>query len=456
MERDRSWRVRRAVAEGLKRLPPQQARPLALRLLQDISPLVQEAVVESIAAWPPEVSVPVWCRALESNVYSVRAAARERLHKYIPAARAFSLTASLEQRRRLARELLQKWQTDHHRKEGKKTPADRDVGQALPGPVPDAVGQRLAALLQRDPGAHIASHDHATWLAALQEHRDVLPLWLEQQLLAGRDIQAALRGEVLEILGGPFRVLARWERASVSERRLLARQLRSLAATKRLGPVVHYVLADRLRREKDPLVWQAALQALGHEESTWAIQIARLGTQHADPEVRRQACLYLRDHPRPEHYPWLAERGQDDQTPVVLAAAEALGRCEHPQAPKALQRLLLAPQGSVQVAAARALARHHPEAGRRALERLCWHRQWQVRRQAALALAELGHRESVPVLLRLLDDVPAVRQAALQGLPRCSQLTPALQVQQQGTAALVHWWKQSLGTATASSPAGSL
>ncbi|GEM_PF-5878320 len=443
-EQDRSWRVRRSVAGQLGRLPPRQARPMALRLLEDPSPLVQLAVVEAIAAWPPPWSVPVWCQGLQSDVYSTRAAAKEHLARHIPAAKHFPLGAPQPHRRRLAQELLQKWLAEHRdlrtAEESGQTPATAETEQPLPEPV----ARRLADLFRQARHGFTSAEEKAAWRAALLEHRQMLPQWLEQQLLVGQNVEAMLDQELLLALGGAYRLLAQWGQASPPERRTLARELRSLATQGRLGPVVHSLLARHVDQEQDPLVWQAVLQALAGEESAWAVQIARVGIAHADPEVRRQACLYLRDHPQPEHFPWLAQRAHDAHVPVVLAAIEALGRCDHPEATAVLKHLLLNPEGAVQVAAAAALARHDPEQGRRALERLCWHPQWQVRRQAAVALAQQQQRESVPVLLHLLDDVAPVRQAALQGLSRCSGLTPPQEVQLQGTPALVRWWKQQL------------
>ncbi len=454
--RDRSWRVRQAVARQLKRLPPQSARPLALRLLQDASAVVQKSAVEALAAWPPQWSVPLWCHALNSSAYATRAAAKEQLSRHLKAAAEFPLSAPPQRRRRLAQELLQTWLAETHRRSSlPPAPGTATPGKNAETPLPASVAQELASLLRQAQLARHTANQNTSWRAAMLKHRQALPRWLEQQLLAGTDVQAVLDDELLEGLGGMYRLLARWREASAPQRRALARQLRLHATRRRLGPLVHYLLWQRLAGEQDPLVWQAVLQALAGEESLWAVQLARLGTTHADPEVRRQACLYLRDHPQADHFPWLVPRTEDAQTPVVLAATEALGRCGHPQAEAVLKRLLLASQGNVQAAAAEALAKHNPEQGRRALERLCWHRQWQVRRRAAESLGRLAHPGSTPVLLRLLDDVPEVRQAALQALARSSGLTPPQHVRQRGAEALAQWWRQRLEkaeTGAASAP----
>ncbi len=445
-ERDSSWRVRRQVARSLSRLPPAEAQPLARRLLEDESPLVQQAVVQAAAAWPERWCVPLWFQALESSVYGTRARAKELLARRVPQAAPFPLTAPLSQRREHARRLLQQWASERNIPAAGAVSSDVPRPEASPQAIPETVSRRLAELLQQARQAGRAPEQKGTWRRAMLEHRDVLPQWLEEQLLQGTDIDPVLDEQMLYALGGPYRLLGRWADASPGERRALAAQLRKLATQRRLGPLVHYVLAARLRGEQDPVVWRNVLRAIQAEESNWAIQIARLGVSHPDPEVRRRACVYLGEHPRPEHYAWLVERVDDAHTPVVLAAVEALGRSGHPEALQVLKRMLLAPESQVQVAAAEALAQLQPETGRRALERLCWHRQWEVRRRAAVALGHLGHRESVPVLLHLLDDVPEVRQAALAALPRCSGLEPPPSLRKKPPSELAAWWKQQFGS----------
>jgi len=130
------------------------------------------------------------------------------------------------------------------------------------------------------------------------------------------------------------------------------------------------------------------------------------------------ACRYLEDHAAPRHAsalePLLAAREAD----VVKAAAAALGQTNSREAVPPLMLSLTSSDKTVRIAAAQALAQLGISNGPAALERLSFDPDASVRRLAAQTMGELTDPLFATALVRLLDDEPSVRSAALAALPK--------------------------------------
>jgi HEAT repeat protein len=352
---DKSWRVRRVVAAALVRESNRGSFSLAEQLVADGNLDVARQTIDSVALWPLEQAGPVLLKAMGGLSYTPRKLAAAQLAARWPPAAKFQTDAPADERVLLLAELERQWKT-----------------------------QFAAAALQRQPGSPAAPNSP------------------EQGAEIARELAA----------------VERLKTDDVRERRAAAEALRDEFGARPLSEPAIARLADVMTRESDPLVWTSIFELLAGDAREPSIRLAYGALGHPSPEVRRRACEHLAAHPDARHGPLLLMSLADLNPAVVAAAVKALGRLNSLDDTKPLARLLAAPDHELRVEAAKALAHLGAEAGIAALERLTYDADPKVRRAAAVAMGEVPDASFLPELIRLLDDRPEVRRAALVSLPR--------------------------------------
>jgi len=169
--------------------------------------------------------------------------------------------------------------------------------------------------------------------------------------------------------------------------------------------------------EPDPLVWQAVFTTIHGDDSEPSIRLARAALSHESPDVRRRACEHLAAHPAPAHEPVLLPALEDPTDSVRAAAVTALVAGQSLDNPEPLERLAAHGNGRLRVQAAVALCRLGDPAGPPALDRLSHSDDPNERRWVAEAMGTVPDPSFAAALIRMLDDRPSVRQAALASLP---------------------------------------
>jgi HEAT repeat protein len=354
---DRSWRVRAAVARELGRYPDQDGTSAALLLVGDPSAIVQGEVVAAVREWPLTQSGPVLLKAMESTGYETRHAAARRLARAWAAAGEYPVDGPAERRKQVLADLVRQF--------------EREFPPAEPSPA--------------------AVHDPSVVPAAAVEH------------VAGSSQIDARTEERLERLAS----------FDVSIRRKAANEL---AVGPPPGPAATSRLADLILKEPDPLVWQSVLAAVHRDPGEASTRLAYAALGHPSAEVRRRACEHLAAHPSPSRAAVLVPSLEDPIDAVRLAAVEALAAAGRLDDAEPLKRLLASSNAELRLAAAEALCRVQNQAGPAALERLSLSDDPAERRRAAEAMGRIGDPSLAGALVRLLDDRPNVRTAALESL----------------------------------------
>jgi HEAT repeat protein len=185
-----------------------------------------------------------------------------------------------------------------------------------------------------------------------------------------------------------------------------------------LSQLALHRLASLVASETDVAVWRSVLQLVDGCDAEPAIRITHVAASQQSPDVRRRACEAMASQQRVEHAEVLVQLLDDADAAVVRAAVKAVGHCGPVDDVAPLKRLLLSPDNALRIDAATSLARLGSASGTAALDRLSYDADQSVRQQVATALGELGDRANLPVLIRLLDDRPGVRRAALESLPK--------------------------------------
>lgn len=408
--KDKSWRVRLAVADALRHYPTRGGTAAARMLLNDASPAVQERVVAAMEAWGLPEAGPVLLEAMGKLVVATRkTAARQLATRWQPAAE-FSPDGAPERRAQLIESLRQRFRDQF----GVETGLVRASG--VPAVTPETLA-RVEQLLQT-----LAVDDKATREAAVRDLTALGPtviqalqhLGIERRLL----LPEAVYAQVLPAVSPTFAVLERLRYQDVVLRRRAAAELTALTADRPLSHLALERLASIVVREPDALVWQGLLTAVSRDSREPATRLACVAIGHQSPEVRRRACEYLAAHPSPGHVPVLLPALEDPSEVVILAAARALGFAGRADDLGPLQRLLLATNESIRLEAAVALTRLNHPSGPAALERLAYAQDPVVRREVAVTMGHMPDPAFAPTLIRLLDDQQAVRRAALQALPK--------------------------------------
>lgn len=362
---DRSWRVRLAVARALRRYPNRPGIALAHRMLNDPSAGVQQEVVKAVVDWPIALAGPLLLEAMDCSSYSTRRTASQELSARWSPANEFLIDGPPERRAEILAQLQQRFR--------------EEIGPTEITLVSAAVAGNESSC---QPASYIAPAD---------------------ALAQGKAVLAALD---------------RLEAEDVLIRRRAARELAEQAGRQPLGQAALARLASLMAQETDPLVWQDVLNAIASEPRESATQLAYAALRHASPEVRRRGCQHLTAHPDARHTPALLRALADEDVQVAGAAARALGALERLDEIEPLKRLLVHRNELLRLEVAAALTRLKDPAGPTALERLTYSSDPAVRRQLAVVLGEVGGPESLSLLIRLLDDRPDVRRAALESLPK--------------------------------------
>jgi HEAT repeat protein len=226
----------------------------------------------------------------------------------------------------------------------------------------------------------------------------------------------AIYREVLPLYGSAFAALDAMDSIDVLERRRAAGRLAGLAAGRPLGRLAVFRLAQLAVAEPDALVWQGVLTAVSGDGSEPSIRLAYSAISHPSAEVRRRACEHLAAHPDAGHAKVLVPALEDESEAVASAAAAALGAAGQMDDTEPLRQLLRRDSEPLRLVTAMVLWRLRDPAGSAELERLAYSSDAKVRCQTARAMGETAEPGFVPVLIRLLDDRPAVCQAALEAL----------------------------------------
>jgi len=414
---DKSWLVRKVVAESLAKLAKDESSwarhaQLAEQLLADSSVQVQDAAVAAVLTWPLERSGPVLLSALERGGYKTRKAAAEYLSRVWPAAEAFPLNGDKERRAEILTSLVTKWNEEHPRSE--LAPATTVAAEAHVRLGPEQLRQLDDLLLAlSNPDATAAERNQAS---------GVLRSW-GADLLAVLDLRSAetplpplVYHEVLPNLHPIFESLDRLNSNQLAERRAAAAAIVQACARAPLAPLALARLQELMRGEHDAIVWQYALQATLSDGREPAVELAYLAIGHESPDVRRRACEYLRIHPAPRHAAVLIPALNDASGEVVVAAVRAMGAASSLEDHQPLAQLLLSHDKHLRLEAATSLARLKDPAGTASLERLSHEVDADIRRRAAVVMGELGDAVFLPSLMPLLRDRPEIQRAALDSL----------------------------------------
>jgi len=416
---DTSWRVRRVVACALSGHDSDEAESVAGKLLTDGSIEVQACAVESVANWSQARAVPLLLAAAGSPIHRTRLAAIEALRKKWPGATELRGDDPPQVLAERIAGLERAWQEDSARMSGttgsKATVRDRDASAG--GPSGAVVSEAAHWLDAYSPGAVPGDRSVAAdRLIALGG--DVVPALEALVRTRGVTIDDEVYCHVLPRVDEEFAALEDLRIGDLTRRRAAASWLsrRSLAAP--LRPLVVQRMADIAQRQSDAAVWHDLLAAVSNFEGEAADRLAYTALLHEAASVRLAACRYLEDHAAPRHVSALEPLLSAIEVDVVKAAAAALGQSNSREAAPPLMLCLTSSDKTVRIAAAKALSQLGVSSGPAALDRLSLDREASVRRMAAQTMGELTDPLFATALVRLLDDEPSVRHAALVALPR--------------------------------------
>lgn len=434
---DPSWRVRLKVAQALGGYADRDAAAAARRLLRDPSAVVQRQVVLALAEWPLQRAGPILLEALGSRSLMTRRTAREQLAAQWPPATEFPIEGPPERRLGVLEELEGRFRQEFRLGDGAAAaetvvdgPPAGTITPLLLDQVEQLVRQQdVRALVDFGPGLVEAldrlAFDRQQLLPEVV-YRDVLPRY--GRVFAALDRLAS----------------SKVSERGVSERRGAAGELAELARQRPLGRLAVARLVRLVVAEPDPLVLQTALTAVAGDASEPSIRLAYAAVSHPSAEVRRRACEHLAAHPHPGHAKMLLPALEDRSHAVVLAAVRALGAAGRLDDTEPLRRLLGTTSERLRLETAVALARLGDPAGKAALERLAYSADPKIRCRVAVAMGGTGDTTFTATLIRLLDDRPAVRRAALESLTKTVGRDASESDDQRpaGTSQRVRRWKQ--------------
>jgi len=317
---DKSWRVRRAVAESLEKLPPVERRRLAQELLNDPSSEVQRSMVRSLTNWPTSEAVPLLLVALEGRTAATQIDAAAQLRSRWPAAG--SLMVALPQRFAAeADRLRQVWeqesagdsniQADDAELENSPQRAEAEVDpQTLERLGDDSVHERRSTvrMLLKKHRDQLLPEAALARIGELMEREPDGLVWADVLLLIASDSRE-----------GAFELAAAAASHSSAEVRRRACNYFGQHASPRAVEVLVNSLSD-----DDVTVIREAVRALGHQreisdltpfetlltstDDTLRIEAAEAlawrgapsgmpallrATYHRDPTIRRQAAAAL-------------------------------------------------------------------------------------------------------------------------------------------------------------------
>ena len=446
--KDKSWRVRAAVAESLMLKKGQglfspafsRTKAVALDLLCDPSLAVQEQVILAAASWPLAEAGGILLAAVESDSPRTRKLAAERLATLWTAAAHFPFAASKKRRHEVLARLRHEFQAQYG------VGADPLHGHAKNSSAakPEEI-ERAQLLLARLDDARTNSTARRRAVAELIEFGSELSRTLAAVSIDRQQpLPEIVYEEVLPSCDPVFAMLYKLRGDDVMTRRRAAAKLAGLAAEKRLDRLATARLAALIVAETDQLLWQDALRAVCGNGDEAAMRIAYAAVGHDSAEVRRRGYEHLGDWPHASHANVLLPAIEDANVAVAKAAVAALGRCGSPRHAQALKSVLQTGNASLRLRTATALVRLGDPAGAAALRRLAHHADPQIRRETARAMGRSGDAGFIAVLIRMLDDRAGVRREALASLTLLSGYNP-LQADggnRKTSAEVVEIWKR--------------
>ena len=419
---DSAWRVRRAAARALAgqtfaSRPSEQCQSTIEKLLEDSSAMVQQEAVAVLGRWPLDSAGPLLLQSIESSAYRARVAAAADLASRWPPAREFLPDASAERRAEVLAKLKQTWNGEHT----EDLAADPSASAAKFDPF-DHLDPETVVLVEealaRLSSAQQPDEVHRKAREQLQGLGPELVALVEYVAIEKkRPLPEAVYRELLPWRSEVFAALERLASSDAVQHRKAAAQLARLSGEQTLRPLALARLAELMRTQDDPLVWQSVFRTIAADGTEPSILLAYAAIGHRTPEVRRQACEYLARHADPSHADVLLPALRDEHPAVVQAAIRAVAESGAYQATATLEELLASSDRQTRLEAAWGLARLGSPRGAAALERLAYDPDPVIRVQAASAMGELGEATFAPVLVRLLDDSRlGVRRAALGSL----------------------------------------
>ncbi len=420
--RDKSWRVRLAVAKMLPDLPGDPDPQLAKDFLVDASGEVQHQTVAAIQNWPLAIAEPLLLDALEKCSYRSQKLAAESLATTWPEGRALLEAFPFGQPASARGPALAKIRQAH---------ADRKIVPQKRTVEPEITfsHEQLAAVvasLRTLQTASVDTPEHSEAIASLRRAGpsliDVLEHLVDQRGVVLPDCVF----EALAAERSDFAIVEKLRRDDVQTRRGAARQLAGdFARLHHLSPLLIRRIADLGVAETDAVVWQYLLAAHAEQGDSQTFRLVYTAAGHPSAGVRQAACEHLRRHPNPQHASVLLATLNDASVPVVCAALDALGGCGVDVDPAPILALLISRSESIQIAAAVALTRLGRPEGPAALERLAYSHNDQTRLRIAQVMGELALPELAPTLIRLLDDRHGIRLAALNSLSQVADCKQA-------------------------------
>ena len=367
--KDKSWRVRQAVADSLS-LAGRDRQPIAAdvvemaqTLVHDPSLEVQRSLLKSLADWPLETSGGVLLTAMAEGGYQTRKDAAKLLAARWQPGADFPVEAPPAERTPAVAVLRQRWR------------AEFPDPSAPAGPDPAAEAQLSAERAARLRQLLLVAGDGRTAPSVRQQAADTLvgfgPSLIT--MLEGlppadaANLPEALFQEVLPKIHPVFVALDRLSSTDVRVRRDGATNLTTALAGKPLPGLALDRLVTLGRREDDPVVWQALLQITAQDARQGAEQLAYLAVGNASSDVRRRACDYLAAHPDRRHIPVLMPMLGDASSTVAIAAVRGLGAIGTLDDPRPLVDLLLTTDRPLRLEVAVNLVKLKVDQGRRGL-----------------------------------------------------------------------------------------
>jgi HEAT repeat protein len=417
---DKSWKVRRAVAESLslagqngESIDAETAK-LARALVGDPSLEVQRRMLDSLAAWPLEQAGDVLLAAMAEGGYQTRKDAAVQLAKRWPAGAEFPVEAPPAERATSIATLTERWKIQF--------PATAHSASDQPAASTTLPPEKLARLRQ----LILLVADQRTVPSVRQQAVDTLvsfgpalPPALEATVAADdSELPEPIYLDVLSKISPVFAALADLASPDVRLRRNAASQFVAALAGKPMSQLALDRLVALARYEEDPVVWQCLLQTTAGDPRSGAEQLAYLAVGNSSSDVRRRACDYLAAHPDRRHVPVLMPMLGDPISTVAIAAVHALGTIGKLDDLRPLVDLLLTSDRPLRLEVATTLVRLKSDAGRAALERMAREPDMQLRLEVARRMGEVGDVCFLPTLIQTAAEPNDVGRVALESLTK--------------------------------------
>lgn len=226
--------------------------------------------------------------------------------------------------------------------------------------------------------------------------------------------------EVLDATGLTREQLQLFERLASSdprERRTAVTELATQFDGKPLSDLALERLAEIVKNDTDPIVWQTVLAVIASDPRQVAVRLAYIAVANTSSEVRRRACEYLQTHADKRHLEVLFPMLDDPNVTVAIAAVRAIGAAGISD-PEPLVPLLNSANKELRLETAIALAHSNIDTGFAAIERLSRETDLEIRRAATVAMGEIGNAVFLPALMLLLEDRRDIQLAAMTSLTK--------------------------------------